>query len=140
MSQLYFSKPAVINLVDETAKTELSKRLKEQEYAIIELNGEGVTNRGSFFEAFSQQLLKGKTPTNWSSFEDLFGNLIFEKEKEKTAFLWTSAGNMLQSNLGDFITCTDILISTSRHLYNKKLVHLNFLLGKGNNFPPPVWE
>lgn len=131
-----YTRPAVINLVNTSSEEELMMRLKSQSFFIYKLDGSAVVDKESLFEEFSSQILKDTHTNNWSGFEDYFWQLIFNEEYDHTAFVWTHVDQMLTHGLSDLIVCSDVLTSVSRQRYSQRLIHLNFFLGKGENFPP----
>ena len=133
-----FNHPAVINLVDESAEKALRDGLLQRTFAVITLNGHGIDHREQLFEQFTAQVIEQGVVSNWSNLGDLLTQRLWNAEQRDTALLWTGVDDMLHGGLADLLTCVGVLTAVSRDLYPKNKVHLNFLLGRGPNFPPPA--
>lgn len=131
-----FDHPAVINLVDESDEEVLRDGLLQRTFAVITLNGHGIDHREQLFKQFTAQVIEQGVVSNWSNLGDLFTQRLWDARQRDTALLWTGVDDMLHCGLADLLTCVGVLTAVSKDLYAKNKVHLNFLLGRGPNFPP----
>jgi hypothetical protein len=132
------SSPAVINYIENSYLQQLIVSFGENGVKYIVLNGDGVKDKNTLLNKFGQDVFDGHTPDGWDQLSDLFSNLISSVESPQTAFIWTNVDQMLNGGLEDLIVCADILTGITRKFYTQNLVHLNFFLGEGSNFPKPV--
>lgn len=132
------SSPAVINYIENSYLQQLIISLKEKGITYILFDGEGVKDKSSLLNKLGNDIFEGYIPDGWDQLNDLFSNLIRSGESDQTAFIWTNVDHMLNEGLEDLIVCADVLTGITRKFYSKNLVHLNFFLGEGPNFPKPV--
>src|SRR5438105_4631035 len=127
---------AVINYVNNQDTTALTALLKATGCQVFELNGTGVRDKKSLFEAVTNQLLKRNQIKNWADFNDSSRNLLWETKTPFMALVWRDAGQMLKGGLADLVTALDNCTQIARELYAKDIIFVVFLLGDDANFPP----
>lgn len=140
-----FERLRSVNFVDEVYLSELKDNLHQQGYFIYEINGKEIIDAQSFFLEIKTKLpqdpaLSGKV--HWDAFIDSVWAGLEELGKNKVAFIWTHAENMLKQGLPDLILAVECLKNLSSDLSDAKTgipnpTHLiTFLVGKGDNFKP----
>lgn len=133
------NKLRLLNLIRLKDEQTLKTNLLDCGYFILELHGESVSDKQTFFNQcmldFPAMLIK---PTNWSSFDDSFSTMIFELDKPKIALVWKNSDAIMRCRLSDFLIVADILTQISRMTSSQDVTFITFLLGEGANFPALV--
>lgn len=136
-------KLSILNFINEDSLEFIGKKLKEDGFYILQLDGENIKDATSFFkkvvEVFPQDPpLSGKC--NWDAFTDSLWGGLDELSEEKVAFIWTKVENMFEYGIPDLFMALDCFVELARSVSNyetgisKPIKLIIFLIGKGKNF------
>src|SRR5215813_5668018 len=137
----------IINFINQESLEHLRHYLEENHYHILELNGDTIKDKKSFFVEAIKKLPQDPplhSPPigqgNWDAFIDSSIGGLANLETEKVALIWTSVENMLESGLPDLIEAINCFrdacheVTNALYGFPRKMTLLTFLVGKGNNF------
>ncbi len=133
---------AIRHLVNEAERSDLEQVLLAHEFEILAIEGAGVRDRATLFDAVTEKLLAGRPCRSWDDLQFGVEELLWSRESERFALIWTGAENMLEAGLGDLLAASDVLATISRSMYKADTVFVVFLLGAGAAFPSldPGWK